>query len=130
MNPSRPFLSSANLFSKAKWIFELHRKASRPIYDLPRLGREIDILTACKKRILLIEGASGSGKTSAVRELIHDASVAGRAVLYYSTRNPFSSSEEFFDRIIRNFQLSENSFKSCMPGILQEKWGKSCVIGY
>ena len=73
------------------------------------------MLSRSNKRILLIEGASGSGKTIAAQELMYYVSRSReegtrRGVLYYAPRRPVTNSKDFFDQIVRSCKAHIGSF--------------------
>jgi Cdc6-like AAA superfamily ATPase len=105
-------------FSKEQVKKAFHRPVSKPVYKLPRLERNklyLHVLSCSDEKILLIEGASGSGKTAAAQELMYNVSRSRqegtrRGVLYYAPRRPVTNSKDFFDEIVRSCKAQIGSF--------------------
>jgi ABC-type microcin C transport system duplicated ATPase subunit YejF len=97
-------------FAKEQVKKKFHLQVPKPLYKLPHLKRNelySNVLSRCSGRILLIEGASGSGKTKAAQELMYDISTSKqqenrRGVLYFPLRSPVTDSRVFFDEIVKS----------------------------
>ena len=97
-------------FSKEQVKKAFHRPVSEPVHKLPRLERNklhLHVLSRSNEKILLIEGASGSGKTVAAQELMHDVSRSReegtrRGVLHFAAPSVVTSVMDFFAQLVRD----------------------------
>jgi type II secretory pathway predicted ATPase ExeA len=96
-------------FSKHQVKKVFTKEFPKPVYDLPRFERKelyLDVLDRSYRKIVLIEGASGTGKTTIAKELAHAISSSDKAnrkgVIYFSSFPQVLSSREFFDSIVRS----------------------------
>jgi GTPase SAR1 family protein len=112
----------------------------KPEFRLPYFDRSDlrkDVVNLANGKILIIEGASGSGKTTVIRELLYDLSSLNgkRGVLYYSPCRFAKDSDEIFNEIVKRSGGSANQNngleifrKACVESYYSSKGKRSLLI--
>jgi Cdc6-like AAA superfamily ATPase len=118
-------------YSKEKVKKALFLPVPKPVYRLPQLERKElikDVLARCNEKILLVEGASGTGKTTTARELLCSVSKSHegrsrRGVLFYTIPDPVLDAKNFFDDIVSRIHAHIEHFKGI--DVLREAFQES-----